>query len=78
VSIQVATYIALPLVRLAGGQLEGPVEMARLNAPSLTEWNSFEHPDRVKIEHSQPAINHGELRILLPSHSVTRLKVRLR
>ena len=33
-------------VRLSGGQTEGPVEMATLNGPSLTEWNSFENPDR--------------------------------
>jgi alpha-N-arabinofuranosidase len=66
------------MVRLSGGQMDGPVEMARLNAPSLTEWNSFENPDRVKIEHSQLAINHGELRILLPAHSISKLKVRLK
>ena len=64
-------------VRLSGGQVDGPVEMATLIASSLTEWNSFEKPDRVKIEHSQLAINQGELRILLPSHSVSRLNVRL-
>jgi len=66
------------MVRLSGGRMDGPVEMARLNAPSLTDWNSFENPDRVKIEHSQPAINHGELRILLPAHSISKLKVRLK
>jgi len=65
-------------VRLSGGQTEGPVEMATLNASTLTEWNSFENPDRVKIEHSQPAISHGDLGILLPAHSVSRLKMRLR
>jgi alpha-N-arabinofuranosidase len=65
-------------VRLSGGQTDGPVEMATLNGPSLTEWNSFENPDRVKLEHSQPAINHGEVRILLPSHSVSRLKLGLK
>jgi alpha-N-arabinofuranosidase len=66
------------MVRLAGGQMDGSVEMATLNGPSLTDWNSFENPDRVKIEHSQPAINHGEVRILLPSHSISKLKVRLK
>jgi len=66
------------MVRLAGGQMDGPVEMARLNAPSLTDWNSFENPDRVKIERSQPAIKHGEVRILLPAHSVSKLTSRLK
>ena len=62
-------------VRLSGGQMDGPVEMAILNAASLTEWNSFENPDRVKIAHSQPAINNDEVRILLPSHSISKLKL---
>ena len=28
-------------VVLSGGQNDGPIEMATLNASSLTEWNSF-------------------------------------
>jgi alpha-N-arabinofuranosidase len=65
-------------VRLSGGLMDGPVEMATLNAPSLRDWNSFENPNNVKIEHSQPVLKDGEVRLLLPAHSLSKLIMELK
>lgn len=65
-------------VRLSRGTLDGPVEMATLNAPSLTDWNSFENPDRVKIERSRLALSQGDVQVHLPAHSVSKLTARLK
>jgi alpha-L-arabinofuranosidase len=64
-------------VRLSGGQPHSPVDLATLNGPSLVEWNSFEEPDRVKIENSQIALNQGTLQISLPAHSISKLTMSL-
>jgi alpha-N-arabinofuranosidase len=60
-------------VIISDRQQDSVVEVATLSGSSVTEWNSFEEPNRVKIEHSRQAINQGELRLLLPAHSVSKL-----
>jgi alpha-N-arabinofuranosidase len=61
-----------------GKAIEETVEGATLNATTLTEWNTFEEPNRVKLESSQVRAIKGRLRHRFPAHSLTRFTVRLR
>jgi alpha-N-arabinofuranosidase len=64
-------------LRLSGRQGNGPVEIATLNGSSLTDGNSFEQPDRVKIEHSSGTVREGQLELVLLPHSLCKLTLRL-
>jgi alpha-N-arabinofuranosidase len=65
-------------VRWRGKEIEGPVEVVSLNAATLTEWNTFEEPRRVKLESTQVRADKDQLRYRFPAHSLTRFTVRLR
>jgi alpha-L-arabinofuranosidase len=64
-------------VRLSGGVVNGPVDLAIVAGDDLLAWNSFDHPERVKIERSQVPVDNNEMRYRFPAHSISRLTVRL-
>ena len=60
-------------VHFSGRRVGNAVQLATLTAESLMEWNSFDHPDRVKVQFSQLAIHDGQLQVTLPAHSISKL-----
>jgi alpha-N-arabinofuranosidase len=62
-------------VRFSGKHVANAAQLATLTAASLLEWNSFDHPDRVKIQFSQLPIHDGQLQVTLPAHSISKLKL---
>jgi alpha-L-arabinofuranosidase len=64
-------------VRIPGRTFGGTVDLAIVNSDNLMEWNSFDHPGRVKIERSQVPVDNNEIDYRFPAHSISRLTVRL-
>jgi len=63
-------------VRFIGGTIEPSVQVAVINAPSLLARNTFDEPNRVRIEQSQLNSDSGKLNYQFPAHSIVKLTVR--
>lgn len=60
-------------LRISGRPIAGSAEMATLAASSLTEWNSFEHPGRVKIHYSHLSVADEQMQVSMSAHSISRI-----
>ncbi|MGH9846412.1 MAG: alpha-L-arabinofuranosidase C-terminal domain-containing protein, partial [Blastocatellia bacterium] len=58
-------------VHVAGTQVHGPVSVATLNADSLTDWNSLDKPDRVRVTRTQLQVEGERFKHRFPAHSIT-------
>jgi alpha-N-arabinofuranosidase len=64
-------------VSVVGVNLDRRAEIKTITAPSLSSWNSFNHPDAVSIKQGTiPAGNN--FTITLPKHSVSVIKLSIR
>ena len=65
-------------LRVAGQPLTGLVSVAVLNAKALTDWNSFDEPDRVAITRSQVEMGKdGTTTQRFPAHSLSLMSLEI-
>jgi len=61
-----------------GRRVTGGVQVSTLGSAGLVDWNSFEHPDRVKVSVSTvPSPGLTPLLYRFPPHSVSRISLQL-
>ncbi len=61
-------------VGASGAALPASAEATTLSSDKVTDWNTFQEPDRVGLRASQVASSDGKFRLTIPPHSVTRLR----
>jgi alpha-L-arabinofuranosidase len=64
-------------IRFVGAVLAKSAELALISSENLLEWNTFAEPERVRIKHSQLAVENNELQCTFPAHSISRFAIRL-
>jgi len=65
------------VVRFIGGSIEPSGQAAVLNAPTIWTRNTFNEPDRVRIERSQAPASGDSFKYLFPAHSIVKLTFRM-
>ncbi len=65
-------------IQFTGGTIDPSARVAVLNAPSLLARNTFDEPNRVRIEQSQLNSESSRLNYMFPAHSIVKLTVRRR
>ena len=64
-------------LRISGGPVKGSATIAVLDGNSLTDWNSFDEPNRVAVKHVQIHLQGDQLGYRFPAHSLSVLTLKI-